>query len=358
MVEIAISVAAKVAECLVAPIARPFSYIWNYKTNFDNLKTEDQKLQDRTETVQHLVEEATRNGDQIEQHVSIWLGHVKNITNEVSEVIKENEPANMKCFKGLCPNPKKRYQHSRNAVKKAKAVARLYEEGIFDRICYQIIPKETWIPSYKGYMVFESRTSTLENILDALSNPDVNMVGIYGTGGIGKTTLAREIAGQVEDKKLFHVVAFAEVAVKQDIKEIQQEIADKLGLKFPEESVSGRARRLQERLQQEEKILLVLDNIWERLNLEDVGIPFGNDHKGCKLLLTARSLDVLSNKMDSQSNFKVDFLDEGEAWSLFEKKAGPCDRLQALAKNVAEACGGLPIAINSVAVALKAKEEF
>ncbi|KAK3200407.1 hypothetical protein Dsin_023822 [Dipteronia sinensis] len=62
--------------------------------------------------------------------------------------------------------------------------------------------------------------------------------------------------------------------------------------------------------------------------------------------------------MDSQSNFKVDFLDEGEAWSLFEKKAGPCDRLQALAKNVAEACGGLPIAINSVAVALKAKEEF
>ncbi|KAK2633598.1 hypothetical protein Ddye_028435 [Dipteronia dyeriana] len=358
MAEIAVSVAAKVAEYMVGPIARPFSYIWNYKTNFDNLKTEERKLQDRTQTVPHSIDEARRNGEQIEQHVNDWMDRVKTMTDEVSEVIKENEGANMKCFKGLCPNPKKRYQHSRNAVKKAKAVARLYEAGNFQAVSFRTIPEETWIRSYKGYMVFESRMSTLKNILDALSNPDVSMVGIYGAGGIGKTTLAREIAGQAEDKKLFQVVAFVAVAVKPDIKGIQQEIADKLGLTFREESASGRARRLQERLKQEEKILLVFDNIWERLNLEDVGIPFGNDHKGCKLLLTARSLDVLSNKMDSQSNFKVDFLDKREAWSLFEKKAGACDRLQGLAKNVAKACGGLPIAITSVAVALKAKEEF
>ena len=135
--------------------------------------------------------------------------------------------------------------------------------------------------------------STLKDILDALNNPDVNMIGIYGPGGIGKTTIAKEIGKHAEDKKLFNVVAFAEVAVKPDIKYIQQEIAEKLGLTFRDENPSGRARHLQQRLKQEEKVLFVLDNIWERLNLEDVGIPFGNDHKGCKLLLTARNSDVL-----------------------------------------------------------------
>ncbi|TXG65720.1 hypothetical protein EZV62_006995 [Acer yangbiense] len=359
MVEIALSVATKVTECLVAPIAGPFSYIWNSKTNFDNLKTEDRKLQDRTQTVQHSVDEAIRNGEQIELHVNDWMDRVKTMTDEVSEVIKENEPANMKCFKGLCPKPKKRYQHSRNAVKKAKAVARLYEEGNFQTVSFRPIPNEIWIPSHRGYEAFESRMSTLKEILDALNNPNVNMVGIYGAGGIGKTMLARAIAKHGEDKKLFDVVAFVEVAVKPDIKEIQQEIADKLGLTFHEESVSGRARRLQERLKQE-KVLLILDNIWAMLKLEEVGIPFGNDHKGCKFLLTARSLDVLS-EMDSQCNFKIGILDKGEAWSLFKKRAGACiennDCLQALERKVAEACGGFPIAINSVAVALKNKEE-
>ncbi|TXG65722.1 hypothetical protein EZV62_006997 [Acer yangbiense] len=324
MVEIALSVAAKVVEYLVGPIARPFSYIWNYKTNFDNLKTEVRKLEGQIDTVQHSVDEARRNGEQIEQHVSDWLDRVKTMTDEASEVNGESERADMKCFKGLCPNPKKRYQHSRKAVKKTEAVAGLYDEGSFPTVSFRTIPEETWIPSYKGYIVFESRMSTLKNILDALSNPDVNMV---------------------------------EVAVKQDIKEIQKEIADKLGLTFTsEESVSGRASRLQQRLKQEEKVLIVLDNIWDKLDLELVGIPFGNDCEGCKLLLTARILDVLL-EMESQNNFEVGILDEGEAWSLYEKKAGVCDRLQALAKDVALACGGLPIAIDSVAVALKNKKE-
>ncbi|TXG65713.1 hypothetical protein EZV62_006988 [Acer yangbiense] len=357
MVEIAISVAAKVVEFLVGPIARPFSYIWNYKTNFDNLKSEVWKLEGQKDTVQNSVDLARRNGDQIIPRVSDWLVRVEKITDEASVVIEENQQANMKCFKGLCPNPKRHYQHSRKAVKKANAIVELYADGNFQTVSIRTNPEDIWIPSYKGYMVFESRMSTLKDILDALSNPDVHMVGIYGTGGIGKTMLAKEIGKHAEDKKLFNVVAFAEVAVKPDIKCIQHEIADKLGLTFHDESLSGRARSLQQRLKREEKVLLVLDNIWERLNLEDVGIPFDNDHKGCKLLLTARNLDVLS-KMDSRRNFVVGFLDKGEAWSLFEKKAGSCHHLQALAKNVAEACGGLPIAIDSVAVALKTKEEF
>ncbi|TXG65725.1 hypothetical protein EZV62_007000 [Acer yangbiense] len=347
---------SSLAELLVVPITRQFSYIWNYKTNFDKLNTEVQKLEGQRDRVQHSVDEARRNGKQIEQDVSDWLDRVKTMTDEVSEVNGENERADMKCFKGLCPNPKKRYQHSRKAVKKTEAVARLYDEGSFPTVSFRTIPEETWIPSYKGYMVFESRMSTLKNILDALSNPYVNMVGIYGTGGIGKTTLAKEIAQHAEDKKLFNAVSFAKVGVKPDIKEIQQEIAEKLGLTFLEESPSGRARSLRRRLKQEEKVLLVLDNIWDKLELKDVGIPFGNDGEGCKLLLTARILDVLL-EMESLNNFKVGILDEGEAWSLYEKKAGVCDHLQALAKDVAKACEGLPIAIDSVAVALKNKKE-
>ncbi|KAL5783736.1 hypothetical protein ACOSP7_008765 [Xanthoceras sorbifolium] len=80
MADIAISVAAKVAEYLVAPISRPFSYLWNYKSNLENLKNEVKKLEGTRDSVQHSVEDASRNGKEIEKHVQSWLDSVNNIT--------------------------------------------------------------------------------------------------------------------------------------------------------------------------------------------------------------------------------------------------------------------------------------
>ncbi|TXG65729.1 hypothetical protein EZV62_007004 [Acer yangbiense] len=230
------------------------------------------------------------------------------------------------------------------------------------------VAEEIWIPSYKGYKAFDSRRSTLEDVLSALSNPDVNIVGIYGAGGIGKTTLARAVAQHAEDKLqkfYFDVVVFAELSTVPDIRKIQGDIADKLGLTFKEDGIiTGRARKLQNVLKQEEqnkKILLVLDNLRGKLELDEVGIPFEDDSKGCKVLLTARDLDVLT-AMDSRHNFSMDLLNDQEAWNLFKTTAGSCieqsDDLQVLAKDVAKACGGLPIAIVTIASALKNKEEF
>lgn len=56
----------------------------------------------------------------------------------------------------------------------------------------------------------------------------------------------------------------------------------------------------------EHKILLILDNFWERIDFEIVGIPANNEHKGLKLLLTTRSCNILTNKMDCQYNFRIE----------------------------------------------------
>ncbi|KAK0602182.1 hypothetical protein LWI29_031131 [Acer saccharum] len=110
----------------------------------------------------------------------------------------------------------------------------------------------------------------------------------------------------------------------------------------------------------EKKILLILDNIWEKIDLERIGIPLGGDCKGLKLLLTTRNIDVLTNQMDSQCNFSVDTLEEAEAWSLFKSTAGMCvdhPDLKSVAPKVAKECGNMPLAIVTIAKALKNKEE-
>ncbi|KAH9752596.1 Disease resistance protein [Citrus sinensis] len=323
----------EVTECLAPPTQQQLRYLRSSNANFENLKAEIENLKDKSRSIQRRVSEAERKGEKIEEEVEKWLVNANKIIDHADKFIDDEEATNKRCLKGLCPNLKTRYQLSRKAEAEVKALVELREEaGRFDdRISYRTIPKEIWLKSHKGYEAFESRRSTLEAIKKALIDVSVSIIGVYGMGGTGKTTLVKKVARQAMEDELFDMVVFSEVSQIPDIKRIQQEIAEKLGLELHEEVESRRACRLFERLRNEKKILVVLDNIWKHLDLETVGIPFGEDHKGCKLLLTARDRGMMAG--DDVENRE----------------------LKSTAIDVARACGGLPIALTTVAKALRGK---
>ena len=169
----------------------------------------------------------------------------------------------------------------------------------------------------------------------------------------------KQVAEQAAQEKLFDKVVTAFVLQTPDLKRIQGELADKLGMKFEEESEEGRAARLHQRMKEEKTILVILDDLWAELELDKIGIPSPADHhKGCKLVLTSRYKDVLLNQMGTQKNFQVEHLKEEESWILFKNRAGDSIEepdLRPIATEVAKECAGLPIAIVTLATALKNK---
>ncbi|KAK8300783.1 hypothetical protein V6Z12_D05G416600 [Gossypium hirsutum] len=103
------------------------------------------------------------------------------------------------------------------------------------------------------------------------------------------------------------------------------------------------------------KILVIVDDLWEELKLESIRIPFGDEHKGCKILLTTRDQQFCT-KMNCKKEIQLGILSEDEAWVLFRGKTGLDDdssTLNDVAKEVAAQCKGLPLAIVFVAKALK-----
>ncbi|KAJ4706763.1 Disease resistance protein [Melia azedarach] len=358
MGDIIVEIGIKVAECLFNPIWRRSSYLRNYTSNVENLNNGVEKLTDVRESMQNKVVGARRKGEKIEKRVEKWLTNAEKKIDEAENLIKEEDEANKRFCRGLCPNLKKRYQLSKKAVMMEKEVVVLKEEAEkFDQISYRSVQEEAWLSSIKGYEAFESRMSTLRDIQNALTDPAISIIGVHGMGGIGKTTLVKEVGRQTKKDKLFDEVIFTELSQSADTKIIQTEIAEKLGLELREETESGRANRLYEELKNHKKILLVLDNIWKHLDLENVGIPYEDDHKGCKVLLTARDRNVLL-KTGSKDNFSISVLNEEEAWRLFKKMVGDDvenRKLKSVATDVAKACGGLPIAIITTARALRNK---
>ncbi|KAL5848625.1 hypothetical protein ACOSQ4_006638 [Xanthoceras sorbifolium] len=361
MAEIVVSVAAKVAELLVGSIQQQLTYIFKYNSYLRNMNSLVQDLNNKREMVMFAVDRALMNGETIQQEVRSWLDHANGILERASEVMDINnyERENQRCCKDLSPNFKKRYHLGKLARRLSMEVAEVLTRGDFSTVSYPSVLLRKPSMHVRGFVDFESRRSILNDILNELRNPDVGVVGVYGMGGSGKTTLMKEVTRQAVTYKLFNAVIFVQVSPTPDMSRIQGLIADQMGLRFVEETLVARANKLHARLRKERKVLLILDDIWGSLDLEQMGLPVGN-HKGCKLLLTSRSRDVLA-QMDSQCIFCVDVLDEREAWSLFKRIAGDCvelPELQPIAIEVAKACGGLPVAIVTIAKSLRNKEEF
>ncbi|KAF2294855.1 hypothetical protein GH714_024515 [Hevea brasiliensis] len=355
--EIVSSIVSKVFELLVEPTLRQIKYVFNYSDNIHNLEEEVRQLTLKKQIVEHTVEEAVRrNPVEVEDVVPMWFTKVNNVTEDASKILLRHEDkSKRRCFMGLCPNLIRRHQISRKASKALPIVVRTREEGNFEKVCYRITPQG--IGAVKGFEAFESRTSAVEQIMNALKDADVNLIGVYGMGGVGKTTLVKQIAAQVREYGIFKLVVMATVTHNPELKKVQQDIADWLDYKFDVESVEVRAARLSARIKKEEKILIILDDIWAAIKLEEVGIPYGRDHKGSKILMTSRNQSVLL-EMGVQRAVSLEVLQQREAWNLFEKIVGDLkdSNLGTIPSEVAGRCAGLPILIVAVATGLKNKQ--
>ncbi|KAL4029052.1 hypothetical protein IC575_012273 [Cucumis melo] len=356
--DILISVTAKIAEYTVEPVGRQLGYVFFIRSNFQKLKTQVEKLKITRESVQHKIHSARRNAEDIKPAVEEWLKKVDDFVRESDEIL-----ANEGGHGGLCSTYLvQRHKLSRKASKMVDEVLEMKNEGeSFDMVSYKsVIPSvDCSLPKVPDFIDFESRKSIMEQIMDALSDGNVHRIGVYGMGGVGKTMLVKDILRKiVESKKPFDEVVTSTISQTPDFRSIQGQLADKLGLKFEQETIEGRATILRKRLKMERSILVVLDDVWEYIDLETIGIPSVEDHTGCKILFTTRIKHLISNQMCANKIFEIKVLGKDESWNLFKAMAGDivdASDLKPIAIRIVRECAGLPIAITTVAKALRNK---
>ncbi|XP_054817564.1 LOW QUALITY PROTEIN: probable disease resistance protein At1g61300 [Prosopis cineraria] len=357
MTEIIVSIAAKVSEHLVNLTVRQGQYLFRVNKIMKNLESEKKALASTHDHVQKRVEEATHKAERVNRDVSTWM-------NEVMELIKEVEQLEQEilvhgsCFQGQFPT-RKRYILCKQMENKTEAMIQLNKRCQFGPFSFPApIPDIEHFAS-GNFEYFKSTRVAADQLLQALQDDSFYIIGVYGMGGSGKTTLVKEVGKEAKELKHFDHVVFATVSQSPNVMKIQDEIADLLGLKLDEKCEAGRARRISVRLQSGERILLILDDVWAKLNLEDIGIPVDGNLKGCKVLLTTRRQEVC-NLMDCLKRIPLDLLSEEEAWSLFQKHAGidaalSSNLLNDVQQEVCKECKGLPIAIVTVGSSLKGK---
>ncbi|KAI9075475.1 hypothetical protein K1719_042563 [Acacia pycnantha] len=141
---------------------------------------------------------------------------------------------------------------------------------------------------------------------------------------------------------------------------IRDDIARQLDLRLEESEEVDRSKVSWSRIyKNEKKLLIILDDVWMELNLTEIGIPSGLDHKNCSVLITTRDSKVCQ-AMRCQRIVRLHTLDDEDALRLFRFHATSVDNddssrneLEGLARDFLKECGGLPIAIVALAGALR-----
>ncbi|XP_018715066.2 disease resistance protein At4g27190 [Eucalyptus grandis] len=394
----AITIAWDVLKCVVAPIKRQFGYVMSSKSYARDLQKQVGKLAYEAERVHNAVEVARSNLRNVYSQVMEWQACAEKSLKDAQDLLGVIEKASKTCCYGTIPDPSSRYQFSRKAKEKIEIIRQLAREGSeFKDISFSDpAPGNVVAPTLAGGAgkdvvqltaamastssasmliklkddgVFESRASMIRKIMDALADNCYSVVGVHGMGGVGKSTLLVDAERCIREEKSFDLVAKADVSENPDIKRIQEEIAHALGLSDVknEEYVSLRANLLHRRLEDEErkkkKVLIILDNLWEGLDLKSVGIPCRHDNRvlGCKLLLTSRDRDVLRREMACDRDFLLGGLKEEEARRLFERMVGDKvhdDVFKPLVDEALHKCAGLPFLILAMAKRFKDADIF
>ncbi|KAG5235528.1 disease resistance protein [Salix suchowensis] len=194
-----------------------------------------------------------------------------------------------------------------------------------------------------------------------LMNDEVSSIGIYGTGAVGKTSLATHIHNQLlQTPTSFKCVFWITVSQDFSISKLQYLIAKAINLNLSnEEDEKKRAAKLSKALAAKGKSVLILDDLWNHFQIEKVGIPV--DVNMCKLVLTTRSLGVC-RQMGCQERINAELLTKEEAWNLFKEKLGHdaalSPEVEQMAKLVAAECACLPLGIITMAGSMRGVDDL
>ncbi|KAG5224090.1 disease resistance protein [Salix suchowensis] len=204
---------------------------------------------------------------------------------------------------------------------------------------------------------FEENTNMIWSLL---MDDEVPSIGIYGMGGVGKTTLLQHIHNKLLQRPdicnhIWWVTVSQNFSINRLHNLISKRVDKRLYLELSSEDDDlHRAAKLSEELRKKQKWILILDDLWNSFELHEVGIPV--PLKGCKLITTTRSKRVCQ-QISCQHKIEVKPLSAGEAWTLFMERLGHEITLspvvERIAKDVARECAGLPLGIITLAGSLR-----
>ncbi|KAG8490043.1 hypothetical protein CXB51_016105 [Gossypium anomalum] len=342
-------------------IAGHANYVCKLQQTLPTLSAALQELRAQRNDLQSQVDLAEQRLLRPFEQVQLWLSKAETMITEAEKLIADGpEQMNNLCLGGCgSKNCLSSYKFGKKVAEMLQEIRDHKRDGAFEKVAENQPTASVVVRPEEQPIALES---TIQKAWSCIVDKDVGIIGLYGLGGVGKTTLLTKLNNKFSTTPNdFEVVIWALVSKDSDVGKIQDRIGRNLGISdhsWKNTSVDQKATYIYGVLRKK-RFVVLLDDLWERVDLKQVGIPKPNQENGSKLIFTTRNLEVCG-EMGAQKKIKVECLETERAWELFQDNVGD-ETLNShpdipnLAKQVAERCGGLPLALIAIGRAMACK---
>ncbi|VAI79429.1 unnamed protein product [Triticum turgidum subsp. durum] len=326
--------------------------------------------------------------DKLDDNSKIWAGDVRELAYEMEDVVERFmvgvhgfEPAaNQDSFKGfvkkvsnLFTEGKTRHQIA-NAI---KAIKDQIQEVTDQRDWYKIDDVEASLAAttivdprlmaqFKDQRELVGIEEPRDELIKRLANGDdfvskqqLKILSIFGSGGLGKTTLAKAVYNKLQTE--FECKAFYLVGQNPNLENVLMGIFSQVDKASCSNATILDVRLLIIKLREllvNKRYLIVIDDIWDMGLWDLIKCAFIDSKCGSRVITTTRIYEVAKAARDI---YCLEALSPGKSKELFSlrlsvgKSKNPCDPPVKISEKILQKCGGIPLAIITIASLLASK---
>ncbi|XP_070661870.1 disease resistance protein RUN1-like isoform X2 [Malus domestica] len=289
--------------------------------------------------------------------------HVRNQNGDLAEAFREHEKdIHEETDDKKREAKQKRVKQWREALTEAGKLSghhlKIANDGYEAEFIKKIVDQNIWewlhrtnkLHVAKHPIGIKSRIQDIINDLSSGGSNDVLMVGIWGMGGLGKTTTAKAIYNQIHH--MFEFKSFLadvrDTSSKHGLVYLQETlISDILKQKSQIKSVDLGISMIQQ-VVQHRRVLIIIDDIDDRKQLDAIARSHDWFGPGSRIIMTTRNKHLLK-QVEVDKTYPLREMNKEEALELFSwhafKKSCPDEEYLEVSKNVVSYCGGLPLAL-------------